>query len=392
MYKLSIHNVGPIVEAHVELRKYCVLIGPQSSGKSTIAKLISFCLWLEKDVMLRGGQVHVNAQFMRVQLLEYHKLSSFFSADSSFEYEGPHISLSYRSPDDFTLHLFADDSSARLCRIAYIPAERNFVSIPNITSLKLPDNYVRDFIFEWLGLRSKFSSNQTLALPGLVEEYSYNSGSGDLIKLPGGKTIQLADASSGVQSIVPLTASVRYNTWWVYNNNEDIAYEKYASKLTETLDKGSRDMLKAYRTRPDMFNTDALKELADYFDRMTHPHLTHLIVEEPEQNLFPLTQYELVKYLMASVNSRPGSTLLMTTHSPYILTSFNNLIQAADRDDKGEAIVGRNVSADYADVTAYEVRDGQAISICDNEFRMIEAEAIDSASRVISGDFDNLLQ
>ena len=29
-----------------------MLIGPQSSGKSTIAKVISFCLWLEKDVLM----------------------------------------------------------------------------------------------------------------------------------------------------------------------------------------------------------------------------------------------------------------------------------------------------------------------------------------------------
>ena len=38
---LEIENFGPISKAKINLKKYIVLIGPQSSGKSTIAKLIA---------------------------------------------------------------------------------------------------------------------------------------------------------------------------------------------------------------------------------------------------------------------------------------------------------------------------------------------------------------
>ena len=49
-----------------------MLIGPQSSGKSTIAKVISFCLWLEKDVLMRRNTDYVSWSFVEKQLLEFH--------------------------------------------------------------------------------------------------------------------------------------------------------------------------------------------------------------------------------------------------------------------------------------------------------------------------------
>ena len=40
MQRLIVHNVGPIRDADIRLKKVNVFIGPQSSGKSTIAKII----------------------------------------------------------------------------------------------------------------------------------------------------------------------------------------------------------------------------------------------------------------------------------------------------------------------------------------------------------------
>ena len=45
-----------------------MLIGPQSSGKSTIAKVISFCLWLEKDVLMRRNTDYVSWSFYNPQI------------------------------------------------------------------------------------------------------------------------------------------------------------------------------------------------------------------------------------------------------------------------------------------------------------------------------------
>ena len=42
MAHLSIQNIGPVKAIDIELNRVTVFMGPQSSGKSTIAKIISF--------------------------------------------------------------------------------------------------------------------------------------------------------------------------------------------------------------------------------------------------------------------------------------------------------------------------------------------------------------
>lgn len=42
MAVIEINNLGPINHCRMDLEKFCVLTGPQASGKSTIAKAIFF--------------------------------------------------------------------------------------------------------------------------------------------------------------------------------------------------------------------------------------------------------------------------------------------------------------------------------------------------------------
>lgn len=48
MSRLIVKNVGPIKSVDIELKKVNIFMGPQSCGKSTLAKIISFCTWMEK--------------------------------------------------------------------------------------------------------------------------------------------------------------------------------------------------------------------------------------------------------------------------------------------------------------------------------------------------------
>ena len=50
MRHLIIKNVGPIKNVDIELKRFNILIGAQSSGKSTIAKILSTCSWVEKEI------------------------------------------------------------------------------------------------------------------------------------------------------------------------------------------------------------------------------------------------------------------------------------------------------------------------------------------------------
>lgn len=63
-----------------------------------------------------------------------------------------------------------------------------------------------------------------------------------------------------------------------------------------------------------------------------------LIIDEPEINLHPAAQVEIIEFLAMLV--RAGLHVLITTHSPYIVDRLSNLIQAAQSED-GEGLKER---------------------------------------------------
>lgn len=124
-------------------------------------------------------------------------------------------------------------------------------------------------------------------------------------------------------------------------------------------------------------------------------------IEEPEAHLFPTSQHEIVK-LMATVfnNAVQPLRLVITTHSPYILTAFNNLIQAGETREKLDKsrhpelfrIVPEDQILAPDAVCAYEVDHGTATPIRSEETgNLILAERLDGVSTEILSAFDKLL-
>jgi hypothetical protein len=128
------------------------------------------------------------------------------------------------------------------------------------------------------------------------------------------------------------------------------------------------------------------------------------ILEEPEAHLFPPSQKSMVELLAYSLNSaynvppeNPGcNQLLLTTHSPYILSAFNNLLYAwqvgQQKPEEVSKIIPRELWIDPARVGAYFVDNGTIRSIMDEELQQIKAEEIDGASREINATYDQLFE
>ena len=132
---------------------------------------------------------------------------------------------------------------------------------------------------------------------------------------------------------------------------------------------------------------NGLKEIASLVQRISKPHSSFLIIEEPEENLFPSTQYELIKHIVTMLDNGRDNTLVVTTHSPYIMTSINNLIQAQhviDEDGNAKARLSEILSTtsymSYDDINAWAFANGKLISIKDDELRLISAESLDAVS------------
>ena len=93
MSKIRIKNFGPIKDGYLEndgwldIKKVSVFIGNQGSGKSTVAKLISSFMWLEKAI-IRGDINNPVSHQGFIDLIEFHRLQNYLETNTEIEYEG----------------------------------------------------------------------------------------------------------------------------------------------------------------------------------------------------------------------------------------------------------------------------------------------------------------
>lgn len=129
------------------------------------------------------------------------------------------------------------------------------------------------------------------------------------------------------------------------------------------------------------------------------PGYKTLIIEEPEIHLFPTAQKRIVEMMALVFNSRGGNCqLLITTHSPYVLTAFNNLLEAGsvvkshpERAEQVYQIVPKEEVLDISHVSAYTLEMGKAFDMVDYKNGLIDASLIDAVSEEISMEFDQIL-
>lgn len=411
MKRLVIRHIGPINEVDIRLPQVLVLVGPQSQGKSTIAKLISFCFWLEKHIVSRQSADDVDDIFLQERLLDYHKMRSYFTVSSYLEYESDviHFKLvefhSDRGFHSFTCTLKDALFSAQIGKIGYIPAERIAVGFSNIASLKMEDDYIRDFVFDWLSVRTKYGKQNKFSVPDLPMEYYFDEAGGkDKVILADGNEIAVTEASSGLQSMVPLVVYVDYLTHWVYVNKEDISFEQrenirksYASLMRDV---NGKKMPLLISPLPEEFltalertttrDTERLSkddELAPIFllwERISKPHFSQIIIEEPELNVYPTTQLKLLSYVFKSMDMERDS-LVLTTHSPYILNVLNLLFRAFDKKVKMEG-----ADLDYDKTAVYLVNEGVIRDICVQNAHLVNPEVLSEPLDKIYVEFEKL--
>lgn len=117
-----------------------------------------------------------------------------------------------------------------------------------------------------------------------------------------------------------------------------------------------------------------------------------IIIDEPEMNLHPEAQVEIIEFLALLVNA--GLNVLITTHSPYIVDHLTNLIKASEAEDKEDIRdrfflkrTGAFISKDK--VMVYLFGEGQAKKAIDEE-GVIELNSFGHVSDLISDIYFNL--
>ena len=389
--KLSIQNFGPINEGcgdgWVEVDKCALFIGPQGSGKSSIAKLIAEFSWLEK-ALLRGSVTLDELQRkdrFRKHYCAYHRLTSFFREGTFIRYFGRYHYFEYA---DGQFRVTPQRASvAGLPKIAYVPAERNVLGIMEKEGMS---RYFTDSLRAfWEAYEdARLSLKADLALPVDSVRFTYDRlNKIGWIKGDDYRT-RLSESASGYQSLVPLFLVSRYVADFV---RENVSGTGTDPEEYRRLQKEVEAIMSNKELAADV-KTAALESLSS---RFRYSHFVN-VVEEPELNLFPKSQRDLLQELIGFVNERPGNKLVVTTHSPYILAALNNLMYADRVGRRHREAVDRIISERYRInpevVNAYQLEGGRIIPIVDREIQQIEAERIDGVSEELNGQYEQLLK
>lgn len=422
--KLTVKNFSVIKEAELEFGKITVLIGPQASGKSLLCRLAFFF----QQVVIEQAEEAVKAS-ERIEELRQRLRDRFFVwfgastfpvvtnwgsqpeitySDSAYEIRvsgerlgdsGTQFRLEFslgfeRSYIDVHEKLeaekqrreslpnpkyFAEEIRERLTSLkasnsaevySYIPSNRSlFLSVHRAmfgTSQRLDDidtRFARDFSYGFESRIPKAGLEHPLtewinAESGRVLKGKVVSTDADPhFKTSDGRTLRLPVLSSGTQELLPLMTCLR-------------EYVAASVAVARSLD----------------------------LPQALHRRLFFL--EEPESNVFPATQYELTR-IFARLSNEPQLDVywVITTHSPYFLSSLNNLLEAPqvaasrpELKDEVAKLIPECFWIKRDDFRAYAIEDGVLKSIVAEDTGLVSTNYLDQVSETIGMEFDELLR
>jgi predicted ATPase len=327
MAKLRIKNIGPIKntndlpDGYIEFDRVTFFIGNQGTGKSTISKIFSTLTWIEKALVRGDFNVNYLSQYNRFKKhLAYQNIGNYLTDDSFIDYIGKAYRIIYQKGKVDIYENLEKDTEYLFPKIMYVPAERNFVSTVErpdlIKRLPLP---LYTFLEEYEYAKQNLSETVTLPVGDLKFEYRKQNKKSWLI----GKDykVDLLEASSGYQSLVPLFLVT--NSLSKIISNESNSSFKERNIVDENKIRNQIDKIISNDKLSEDIKTLLLEKLSLQFKYSSFIN----VVEEPEQNLYPTSQKGILFSLFSSKNKNDLNKLIITTHSPYIINHLTLAIK-----------------------------------------------------------------
>lgn len=422
MERMRVKNFLVLKDIDIEINKINILIGPQAEGKSIIAKLVYlfkyFMMEYRDSIFANTTQANFNKKIIGIftdiftpytwQSTEfeiryfYNDLEISLIANKKLNRKKSSLTLSYsneietvfrhlkkeyakaikvsaidKSPPDIDRYqtdigkrvgkLFHKDGNSEMEFTTFIPAGRSFFS--NIES-RVWTFFAKDYSLDY------FIRAFGMTYEGLKSSYS---------KFPKTKDSRFHQAKSLLKDI--FKGDYYFSTKWeiVVASNTILSPAKCSSGQQELLPMAV--VLTVY----------GMVEEKNYFH--------FFLIEEPEAHLFPTSQKRIVDFFSLLYNlNKTRIGFFITTHSPYILTSFNNLIQAKASIDSVESlpdsdvlrnkiysVVQENTMISFKDVSAYFLSSGVLTDLKDSDTQLLNANMMDDISDELNNTLGKLL-
>lgn len=426
---LRIRELGPIKECTLSVKQFTVLTGPQSNGKSTIAKAVYFFRTVKQDIlniMMQGGPIpttghntatwdYILKQRMRDKFLQLFGTSWIMpdSMEMEYSYTEKYWVRVFLRPDwssegknfiDFefsqSFQYYLDDLN-----------NRSFVNISisqkeaaeRELSKKLDDEYETIFIPAGRNLITLLSTQLNYIFTSLEGTQLRNI---DFVTKRYTELIlklkpMFEDGMSGVISNIEIIPERKkqYDKHHVAVNMLREAAERVLRGTYRCVDGEERLYLDSVRYIKINFSSSGQQEIVWVFNILLYylaeGRKVFLILEEPESHLYPDSQQIIGEILALFQNE--GNQVLITTHSPYLLGTFNYLLLAGQVDlskqDAAKKILHKRYWLCPDIISAYHVHNGQMQEAVENEdsLVLINNALIDGASRQINEISDQVL-
>ena len=380
MAKLRIKNFGPVKQGlldndgFIEITPLTVFCGNQATGKSTVAKLYSTFLWLEKECSRYKPEVIDEHLPDFITLCKNQRIEEYLTEKTELVYIGSIFSFYYT---DGKLRCNAELYNSFLLeykrpKIMYVPSERNLLAtIEDAENIKNLPLMLSVFLDEY-NKAKKNSKTGLFKIPVSDITVKYNKENlSTRVITKDNESVSIYNSSSGVQSVVPLSIVTRFlaeNS--VFDLEKDI----------QSLSNNEKKQLKPVLQNPLFFQFGGYEQAEEIMDAVLYgrkydkeqyekisialkPFFNSCfvnIVEEPEQNLYPDSQSKALYELIECMNVTENNSLFFTTHSPYMLSFLtlaakaDNLLKRGVPEEKIEPIVPVKAAVSGKNISVYE--------------------------------------
>jgi predicted ATP-dependent endonuclease of OLD family len=435
MEKLIVRNFLSLRNVELELGKINIVIGKQAEGKSILAKLVFFfkdffCDYRQSP--LRPNQ-HKKVDFDKNIVNKFRYIFpaySWSSQDFEIEYHNQDIEIKLKNEKlsndrrKIKLDYSASISQTRRNLINFCKKQYEYES--DLSALPTR-NFDRKQVAEFYQKIDNY----------LVERHIFNGGIEQAVFIPAGRSF-FANLEKNIFSFLSSNISIDYllrefgsiyefikNIYGFQENfnpensqkiNDYIAQiiaGNYSRDEDENWIVSRQNKRKIKVAHASSGQQEALPMLIILavlpFINMSGIDKKIFLIEEPEAHLFPQSQKNIIDLISLVFNiTDKKHSFFMTTHSPYILSAFNNLIQAgntfkaikqrAEQTEKSDSqyqrlfkVVAKEQMLDINDFSVYSLENGELKNIINLDNQLIDTNIIDEVSNKFSEIFDKLI-
>ncbi len=429
MQQLIVKHFGPIEYAEIEIKDLMIFIGPQASGKSTLAKLVYFYKKVierlaTSSIDLRKNIGYSGENFSALLTFDLSDIFNLGNYDEGQYFLGGNTELTFFYLENHIRILFTEkendsvEATVNLSErfIEFFDKIDNLKSISNSDLLQSKQIEVSQFLKNF-GFQDAFENGIYIPAGRIL----FSTFAEDLLSI---KFQHLNNLEYFIKEYVNEANTQKQNARLTHKDSILAAKKKnktdekqtYFAEIAQEIiehkilkgkyqykDATEKIFFEKEKFIPFRYASSGQQEVnwiaSCLFSMILKNESRFLVIEEPEAHLYPTGQKAIVELMGLTLNATK-SPILLTTHSPYILTAFDNLIQAKEVSKLGnvdaetlakEIDIPQACWIDFERVGVFYMADGKVEDIMDYERKAIGANKIDDVSEELGRVFDTLL-